>query len=140
MKSKYLTNEEEKMYSIHEVCERTGLTAHTLRYYEKEKLLPNVNRSAGGFRQYSDEDLEALGMICCLKNTGMSLQNISRFMALTREGDQTLRERCELLKKHRDTVLVRMEEMQKHLEKVTWKVNYFTERLAEYERNNSDTR
>lgn len=128
------------MYSIHEVCERTGLTAHTLRYYEKEKLLPNVNRSAGGFRQYSDEDLEALGMICCLKNTGMSLQNISRFMALTREGDQTLRERCELLKKHRDTVLVRMEEMQKHLEKVTWKVNYFTERLAEYERNNSDTR
>ena len=140
MKSKYLTNEEEKMYSIHEVCERTGLTAHTLRYYEKEKLLPNVTRSTGGFRQYSDEDLEALGMICCLKNTGMSLQNISRFMALTREGDQTLRERCELLKKHRDTVLVRMEEMQKHLEKVTWKVNYFTERLAEYERNNSDTR
>ena len=140
MKSKYLTNEEEKMYSIHEVCERTGLTAHTLRYYEKEKLLPNVNRSAGGFRQYSDEDLEALGMICCLKNTGMSLQNISRFMALTREGDQTLRERCELLKKHRDTVLVRMEEMQKHLEKVTCKVNYFTDRLTEYERNNSDTR
>lgn len=128
------------MYSIHEVCERTGLTAHTLRYYEKEKLLPNVNRSAGGFRQYSDEDLEALGMICCLKNTGMSLQNISRFMALTREGDQTLRERCELLKKHRDTVLVRMEEMQKHLEKVTCKVNYFTDRLTEYERNNSDTR
>ena len=128
------------MYSIHEVCERTGLTAHTLRYYEKEKLLPNVTRSTGGFRQYSDEDLEALGMICCLKNTGMSLQNISRFMALTREGDQTLRERCELLKKHRDTVLMRMEEMQKHLEKVTCKINYFTARLTEYERNNSDTR
>ena len=72
-------------------------------------------------------------MICCLKNTGMSLQNISRFMALTREGDQTLRERCELLKKHRDTVLVRMEEMQKHLEKVTWKLNYFTEKLRAYE-------
>ena len=124
------------MYSIHEVCERTGLTAHTLRYYEKEKLLPNVNRSAGGFRQYSDEDLEALGMICCLKNTGMSLQDISRFMALAREGDQTLRERCELLKKHRDTVIARMEEIQRHLDKVTWKVNYFTERLAEYERKN----
>ena len=45
------------MYSIHEVCERTGLSAHTLRYYEKEKLLPNVGRSPGGFRQYSDEDL-----------------------------------------------------------------------------------
>ena len=122
------------MYSIHEVCERTGLSAHTLRYYEKEKLLPNVRRSPGGFRQYTEEDMEALGMICCLKNTGMSLQDISRFMTLAREGDQTLRERCELLKKHRDTVLRRMEEMQRYLDKVTWKVNFFTEKLAEYER------
>lgn len=121
------------MYSIHEVCERTGLSAHTLRYYEKEKLLPNVRRSPGGFRQYTEEDMEALGMICCLKNTGMSLQDISRFMTLAREGDQTLRERCELLKKHRDTVLKRMEEMQRYLDKVTWKVNFFTEKLAEYE-------
>ena len=123
------------MYTINEVCERTGLTAHTLRYYEKEKLLPNVDRSAGGFRQYSDEDVETLGMICCLKNTGMSLQDISRFMTLAREGDQTLRERCELLKKHRDTVIAKMAEMQKYLDKVTWKVNFYTERLAEYERN-----
>ena len=122
------------MYSIHEVCERTGLSAHTLRYYEKEKLLPSVRRSPGGFRQYTEEDMEALGMICCLKNTGMSLQDISRFMTLTREGDQTLRERCELLKKHRNTVLKRMEEMQRYLDKVTWKVNFFTEKLAEYER------
>ena len=126
------------MYSIHEVCERTGLTAHTLRYYEKEKLLPNVSRSAGGFRQYSEEDMEALGMICCLKNTGMSLQDISRFMELAREGDQTLRERCELLKKHRDNVIARMEEMQRHLEKVTWKVDHFTEKLEEYERKTGD--
>ena len=126
------------MYSIHEVCERTGLTAHTLRYYEKEKLLPNVSRSAGGFRQYSEEDMEALGMICCLKNTGMSLQDIARFMALAREGDQTLRERCELLKKHRDNVIARMEEMQRHLEKVTWKVDHFTEKLEEYERKTGD--
>ena len=74
-------------------------------------------------------------MICCLKNTGMSLQDLSRFMALAREGDQTLRERCELHKKHRDTVIARMEEMQKHLEKGTWKVNYYTEKLAEYEQD-----
>ena len=123
------------MYSIHEVCERTGLSAHTLRYYEKEKLLPNVGRSPGGFRQYSEEDVETLGMICCLKNTGMSLQDISRFMTLAREGDQTLRERCELLDKHRDAVIARMEEMQKYLDKVTCKVKYFSGRLAEYERN-----
>ena len=122
------------MYTIHEICEKTGLTAHTLRYYEKEKLLPNVGRSVGGFRQYSDEDLETLGMICCLKNTGMSLQDISRFMTLSREGDQTLRERYELLKRHGQTVLERMKEMQKYLDKVTWKVNFYSDKLKDYER------
>ena len=121
------------MYTIQEVCKKTGLTAHTLRYYEKEKLLPSVGRSAGGFRQYSDEDLESLAMICCLKNTGMSIQNIGRFMELTREGDQTLRERCEMLKKHRETVLERLEEMQRYLDKVTWKYNFFSHKLREYE-------
>ena len=125
------------MYTIHEACKRTGLTAHTLRYYEKEKLLPNVSRSAGGFRQYTDEDMESLAMICCLKNTGMSLQDIARFMELAREGDQTLRERCELLKRHRESVLARMEEMQRYLDKVTGKVDYFTEKLREFEKNQS---
>lgn len=122
------------MYTIHEVCERTGLTAHTLRYYEKEKLLPSVGRSAGGFRQYSDEDMESLMMICCLKNTGMSLQDIARFMELTREGDQTLRQRCELLKKHRERVIERVAEMQCHLEKVNCKYDHFSRMLDEYER------
>ena len=121
------------MYSIQEVCRRTGLTADTLRYYDKEELLPSVSRSSGGFRQYSDEDLESLAMICCLKNTGMSVQSIARFMELTREGDQTLRERCEMLNKHRETVIERMEEMQRHLDKVTWKCNFFSQKLKEYE-------
>ena len=124
------------MYTIQEACKKTGLTAHTLRYYEKEKLLPEVGRSEGGFRQYTDEDMEALAAICCLKNTGMSLKDIARFMALTREGDQTLRERCEMLRKHRETVLERMAEMQRYLDKVTWKVNFFSQKLREFETAN----
>ncbi len=125
--------EEQKMYTIREVCEKTGLTAHTLRYYEKEKLLPGVGRSAGGFRQYSDEDMEKLAMICCLKNTGMSLQEIAQFTALAREGDSTLQARCEMLKKHRESVLERMEEMQRYLDKVTRKYDFYSKRLKEYE-------
>jgi len=121
------------MYTIQEVSKKTGLTAHTLRYYEKEGLLPYVDRTRGGFRQYSDEDLERLGLICCLKNTGMSIQEIARFVQLTREGDQTLSERVELLREHRERVLERMAEMQKHLDKVTWKLNFFTEKLRAYE-------
>ena len=121
------------MYSIQEVSKKTGLSAHTLRYYEKEGLISGVGRTQGGFRQYSEEDLEALGLICCLKNTGMSLQEIARFMELTHQGDQTLKERVELLREHRENVLERVSEMQCHLEKVTRKLNHFTEKLNAYE-------
>ena len=121
------------MYSIQDVSGRTGLSTHTLRYYEKEGLLSPVSRTPGGFRQYTDEDLEALGLICCLKNTGMSLQEITRFVRLTRQGDETLRERVELLREHRESVIQRMNEMQKYLDKVTWKLNFFSEKLRAYE-------
>ena len=121
------------MYSIQDVSGRTGLSTHTLRYYEKEGLLSPVSRTPGGFRQYTDEDLEALGLICCLKNTGMSLQEITRFVRLTRQGDETLRERVELLREHRESVIRRMNEMQKYLDKVTWKLNFFSEKLRAYE-------
>ena len=121
------------MYSIQDVSRKTGLSTHTLRYYEKEGLISGVERSQGGFRQYTDEDLEKLGLICCLKNTGMSIQEIARFVQLTREGEHTLEERVELLKEHRNRVLKLMEEMQRHLEKVTWKLNFFSEKLREYQ-------
>ena len=121
------------MYTIQDVCKKTGLSAHTLRYYEKEGLLTAVNRSRGGFRQYSDEDLEELGLICCLKNTGMSLQEIARFVQLTHEGEQTLRERVELLREHREAVIGRMAEMQRHLDTVTWKLGYYSDKLRDYE-------
>ena len=122
------------MYSIQQVCEKTGLTAHTLRYYEKEGLLTGVARSTGGFRQYSDEDMEWLGLVCCLKNTGMPLQEIARFVRLAHEGDCTLEERVELLKDHREKLIARMDEMQKYLDKITWKVNFFSGKLAEYQK------
>ena len=121
------------MYSIQDVSNKTGLSTHTLRYYEKEVLISGVERSQGGFRQYTDEDLERLGLIRCLKNTGMSIQEIARFVQLTHEGDHTLEERVELLREHRDRVLERMAEMQQHLDKVTWKLNFFTEKLKAYQ-------
>ena len=121
------------MYSIQDVSNKTGLSTHTLRYYEKEGLISGVERSQGGFRQYTDEDLERLGLIRCLKNTGMSIQEIARFVQLTHEGDHTLEERVELLREHRERVLERMAEMQEHLDKVTWKLDFFTEKLKAYQ-------
>ena len=127
------------MYTIQEVSEKTGLSAHTLRFYEKEGLLPGVERSPSGIRQYSEADLELLGGICCLKNTGMSLREIARFMQLTQQGDSTLRERYALLEAHRDEVLARMEEMQSHLDKVTRKLDFYREKLRAYEAREGGT-
>ena len=121
------------MYTIQEVCEKTGLSAHTLRYYEKEGLLTDIGRSQGGFRQYSDENLEWLGLICCLKNSGMPLQEIAHFVRLAHEGDCTLEERVELLKEHREKIMERMDETQQYLDKITWKVNFFSEKLQAWQ-------
>lgn len=117
-------------YSIKQVSEKTNLKAHVLRYYEREGLLPYVNRSESGIRRYSEDDLEWLGLICCLKNTGMSIKQIKDFVSLSVQGKETLKQRCEMLLEHRKSVENQIKEMQKHLQKVTHKIEYFT---AQYE-------
>ncbi len=119
-------------YSIKQVSEKTNLKAHVLRYYEREGLLPNVSRSESGIRRYSQEDLEWLGLICCLKNTGMSIKQIREFVSLSAQGKETLKQRCDMLIEHRKTVESQIEEMQMHLQKVTHKIEYFTSQYGEY--------
>ncbi len=119
-------------YSIKQVSEKTNLKAHVLRYYEREGLLPNVSRSESGIRRYSQEDLEWLGLICCLKNTGMSIKQIREFVSLSTQGNETLKQRCEMLMEHKKTVESQIEEMHNHLKKVTHKIQYFTSQYEEY--------
>ena len=120
-------------YSIKEVSEKTGITAHVLRYYEKEGVLPRIGRSQGGSRRYTDEDLDLLGLIGCLKNTGMPLKDIRTFVQLREEGPDTLRQRRDILSAQRASVLERMEEMKRNYEKVTKKLAYYDGLLAQYE-------
>ena len=124
-------------YTIKQVSEKTKLKAHVLRYYEKEGLLPFIGRSDSGIRHYSEEDLEWLGLICCLKNTGMSIKQIKNFVELSMQGGETLKQRCEMLIEHKKAVEAQIEEMQKHLCKVDYKITYFTEQYERYMENNS---
>lgn len=119
-------------YSMKEISEKTGLSEHSLRYYEKEGLLRDVARSEGGVRRYTEANLEALGLICCLKNTGMSLREIARFVRLSEEGEHTLEERCRILETHRQNVIAKIDEMRGHLEKVDHKLGCYSRRLEEY--------
>jgi DNA-binding transcriptional MerR regulator len=120
-------------YSIQTVSEKTGLSVHALRYYEKEGVLTGIHRTQGGVRYYTDEDLELLGLITCLKNTGMPLKEIRTFMQLKAEGPATLKQRCAILKVQRQKVLDGIDAMQRNLEKVNHKLRCFSEELADYE-------
>ena len=126
-------------YTIKQVSEKTNLSPHVLRYYEKEGLLSPVCRSNSGIRQYSEHDLEWLGLICCLKNTGMSLKQIKVFVDLSSEGNHTLKTRCDMLTEHKKNVQSQIEEMNRHLEKVSAKISYFTKQYQHY-RNESASR
>ena len=126
-------------YTIKQVSERTRLSAHVLRYYEREGLLSHVRRSDSGIRHYTEDDLEWLGLICCLKNTGMSLKQIKAFVDLSAEGKETLQQRCEMLVEHKKNVEAQIAEMYRHLEKVSHKIAYFTKQYDQY-RNELQTR
>ena len=119
-------------YTVKVMAEKVGLKPHVLRYYEKEGLLPHVNRAKSGIRHYTDEDLEWLGLICCLKNTGMSIKQIRDFVNLSLQGPEALKERCEMLVAHKRDVEAHILEMQKQLETVTHKINFFQKKYDEY--------
>ena len=112
-------------YSIAEVAERTHLTAHTLRYYEKEGLLPFIDRSDSGNRDFKDKDLEWLELICCLKNTGMPIKQIKQYIGLCLKGDDTLNVRREIFINHREEVINQIAELHKNLDKINCKINYY---------------
>jgi len=119
-------------YTVKEISEKTSLKPYVLRYYEKEGLLPHVKRTQGGIRHYTDRDLEWLGLICCLKSTGMSIRQIREFVNLSQRGPETLQKRCEMLKTHREDVVAKISEMQRHLDLVTHKIDYFTRQYDDY--------
>ena len=100
-------------YTIGQMAEKLGVAPSTLRYYDKEGLLPFVERTAGGIRIFSDGDLETLKIINCLKDTGMQIKDIRNFMAMVVEGDSTIDDRLELFRKRKEQVERQMEELQK---------------------------
>lgn len=119
-------------YSIKVMAEKANIRPNVLRFYEKEGLLPNVKRTRSGMRHYSDEDLEWLGLILCLKNTGMSIKQIRDFVNLIIQGPDTLKDRCAMLVAHKQEVEEHIAELNRYLQKVTHKIVYYTRQYEEY--------
>lgn len=117
-------------YSIGQVAKKMGLTAHTLRYYEKEGLLPFVKKSSSGLRVFSENDIGWLMLIECLKGTGMPLKDIKQYIDWYIEGDATLGKRLEMFKNQKVKLEEQMAQLQKHMEKINYKIAYYTEIIA----------
>ncbi|MGN6710629.1 DNA-binding transcriptional regulator, MerR family [Anaerocolumna jejuensis DSM 15929] len=115
------------MYTIKEVSDRTGLSIYTLRYYDKEGLLPLIKRTPSGIRKFSDNDIAWIGLICCLKNSGMSIDNVKKFMNLCLKGEETAENRKEMLLEHKEHILQQMNELQNSLSTVNYKINHYKE-------------
>ncbi len=114
-------------YSIQQVAKKLGLSSSALRYYDKEGLLPALKRTESGIRTFSETDLDWLGLICCLKNSGMPILEIKQFMNLCLRGEDTCEERKEVLEKHRTEILKQMEVLKNSLGIVNYKIDHYKE-------------
>lgn len=113
------------MYTINEVARRCDLSAHTLRFYDKEGLLPFVSRTPTGNRSFSDADLEMVKLICCLKNTGMPIKEIKRYMDLFMLGADTANERKRMMIDHRKSVLKQIDDLKKNVNIIDLKIGFY---------------
>lgn len=113
------------LYTVGEMAKRLGVAPSTLRYYDKEGLLPFVERSDGGIRLFKQADFEWLQTIECLKKTGMQLTDIKRFIEMAMQGDETIDERLELIIKQKQAVKHQIEELGKTLKTLEFKTWYY---------------
>ncbi|WP_432404182.1 MerR family transcriptional regulator [Wukongibacter sp. M2B1] len=115
-------------YSIGEVSEMLNISISTLRYYDKEGLLPLVNRTSGNIRVFDEADIECLKMIECLKTTGMQLKDIKLFFEWCEEGDSTIEKRYNLFLEQKEKTERQISLLQSALDRINYKCEYY--RLA----------
>ncbi|MET7308929.1 MerR family transcriptional regulator [Streptomyces sp. NPDC005134] len=112
-------------YTISEVAAFTGLTAYTLRWYERIGLMPHVDRSHTGQRRFTNRDLDWLAFVGKLRLTGMPVAHMVRYAELLREGEHTFEERQELLEATRRDVKTRIAELQDTLAVLDYKIDFY---------------
>ncbi|AJA47672.1 transcriptional regulator [Clostridium pasteurianum DSM 525 = ATCC 6013] len=112
-------------YSISEVAKKMNLTVYTLRYYDKEGLIPFVERAPNGTRLFKESDLDSLKIIECLKSTGMPIKDIKNFIDWCSQGDSTLHQRYDMFMERKAVVEAQMEELKKTMEVINHKCWYY---------------
>ncbi len=119
------------MYSAKEAAEMTGLSTATLRYYEKEQLLPTIERTSQKYRQYSDTDIEWIRMIQCLRMANVPIHSIREYILLLTQGGKTLADRYSMVQGYIDDLHSQMASLQNALTLTQKKLAFYEELLQE---------
>lgn len=112
-------------YTIGQAAKRMGVTIPTLRYYDKEGLLPFVNKKENGVRVFKDSDFEWLAVINCMKNTGASIKEIRQYIELCMSGDDTLAARLAIFEHRKETVQEQMNQLSRLMSVIDHKIWYY---------------
>jgi len=113
--------------SVSEVAEQVDLSTHTLRWYERLGLVGPVERDTAGRRRYGQQDVDRLRFLCKLRDTGMPVRDMLRYVELINGGDRTTAERLEILVSHRARVVAQIDALQEDLKIIDWKIDFYTE-------------
>lgn len=113
------------VYTVGKMAKLLGVTASTLRYYDKEGLLPFVERSSGGIRMFRESDIEWLRVIGCMKKAGMSIKDIRQYIELALKGDDTIELRLMMFQHQKKVLQQKLEEMQHTMDMVEYKCWYY---------------
>lgn len=112
-------------YTISEAAGISGICPYTIRFYDKQGLLPFMNRNRAGVRQFSELDMECLEIISMLKATGMKIKEIKRYLDLCVLGDGALEQRLQFMRDHQAEVRRQMEEYKQYMEVIGYKIWYY---------------
>ena len=121
--------------TIAEVSKKVNLSAYTLRYYERIGLIPEVNRTESGIRNYTEEDLGCIEFSKCMRNAGMSIEALIEYIKLYKKGDVTLEARKQLLISQKDVIKERLEEIQNTFDRINYKIKNYEKLLVEREKD-----
>lgn len=123
--AKPFTLDDMAQFSPGQVAERTGFSLDTLRYYERIGLLDSIGRNTGGQRVFTDDHISWLGILRCLRDTGMPIAAMRRYAELARGGDETIAARIELLEDHDREVEEKVAHLRAQQERIREKIKWY---------------
>ncbi|MBP5616435.1 MAG: MerR family transcriptional regulator [Elusimicrobiaceae bacterium] len=111
--------------TISEVSKQCNISPDTLRYYEKEGLITDINRTAGGVRDYTEQDCKQIEFIKCMRSAGLSIEVLRKYFELFKKGKRTLKARRDLLATEREQLHTRLTELQNTLNRLDYKISVY---------------